>query len=75
MMETCMPDNATIKVNGQPEPLGATTIAGLLAAKEIADARGIAVALNGEVVPRDAWQDTEVCPGDAVEIVRAFQGG
>jgi sulfur carrier protein len=75
MMETHMPDSATIKVNGQPEPLGATTIAGLLAAKEMADARGIAVALNGEVVPRDAWQETELCPGDAVEIVRAFQGG
>jgi sulfur carrier protein len=75
MMETCMPDNATIKVNGQPEPLGATTIAGLLATKEMVDARGIAVALNGEVVPRDAWQETELSPGDAVEIVRAFQGG
>lgn len=75
MMETHMPDSTTIQVNGQPEPLGATTIAGLLAAKEMADARGIAVALNGEVVPRDAWPETELCPGDAVEIVRAFQGG
>ncbi len=75
MMETHMSDSATIKVNGQTEPLGATTIAGLLAAKEIADARGIAIALNGEVVPRDAWQETELCAGDAVEIVRAFQGG
>jgi sulfur carrier protein len=33
------------------------------------------VALNGEVVPRTAWRDTPLKPGDSVEIVRARQGG
>ena len=37
--------------------------------------RGIAVALNGSVVPRSAWADTTLKPGDNVEIVRARQGG
>jgi sulfur carrier protein len=68
--------NGTIRVNGESEPLGATTLAGLLADKEIgADARGVAVALNGAVVPRQAWGDTRLKAGDDVEIVRARQGG
>ena len=67
---------ATIRVNGESEALGAATIAALLDAKEIgADARGVAVALNGAVVPRAAWGETRLSPGDAVEIVRARQGG
>ena len=37
--------------------------------------KGIAVALNGAVVPRAAWPETALKPGDNVEIVRAKQGG
>jgi len=66
---------ATIRVNGESEAF-AGTIAALLTAKEIgAEARGIAIAVNGSVVPRAAWHDTVLRPGDAVEIVRARQGG
>ncbi len=36
---------------------------------------GIAVALNGAIVPRAAWPQTRLRPGDSVEIVRARQGG
>jgi sulfur carrier protein len=40
-----------------------------------ADARGIAVAVDGEVVPRAAW-DTFTLAADArVEVVTAMQGG
>jgi sulfur carrier protein len=67
---------AIIQVNGEREVLGAATIAALLEEKEIgADARGIAVALNGAVVPRAVWRTTRLAPGDTVEIVRAQQGG
>jgi sulfur carrier protein len=66
---------ASIRVNGQIEPLTATLTA-LLRDKEIApDARGIAVAVNGTVVPRAAWPSTDLHAGDQVEIVRARQGG
>ena len=66
----------TIRINGESEPLAAATIAALLEDKEIgADARGVAVALNGTVVPRQAWGDTRLNAGDDVEIVRARQGG
>jgi sulfur carrier protein len=36
---------------------------------------GIAVAVNGEVVPRAMWAQKEVHDGDDIEIVRAVQGG
>jgi len=35
----------------------------------------VAVAVNGEVVPKSTWELAEVAPGDAVEIVSAaFEG-
>jgi sulfur carrier protein len=37
--------------------------------------RGIAVARNGEVVPKSAWADTVLGPGDRIEIVTAAAGG
>jgi sulfur carrier protein len=67
---------ATIQINGASEPLSATTLEALLAEKAVDTAqRGIAVALNGAVVPRAAWPATPLRPGDSVEIVRARQGG
>jgi sulfur carrier protein len=67
---------ASIRVNGEREPLVAATLEILLAAKAVdTGQRGIAVALNGVVVSRAAWSKTELSPGDSVEIVRARQGG
>jgi len=71
-----MQDNG-IRVNGQSEPLGAECTLDALLAEKTADAsqRGIAVALNGVVVPRAAWRNTVLHAGDSIEIVRARQGG
>jgi sulfur carrier protein len=67
---------ASIRVNGETEPLAAATLADLLAEKAVdTEQKGIAVALNGAVVPRAAWPQTPLKPGDSVEIVRARQGG
>ena len=67
---------ATVEVNGRPEEVAAETVASLLAEKGVdAGGRGIAVALNGAVVPRGRWAQTPVRAGDAVEIVQAKQGG
>ena len=65
----------TITVNGQREPLEQTNVAALVAAREIVQQRGVAVALNGAVVPRAAWQTTALHAGDVIEIVRALSGG
>jgi sulfur carrier protein len=70
------PVQHTIRVNGESEPLAAATLAALVAEKALdTTQRGIAVALNGGVVPRAAWDATTLKPGDNVEIVRARQGG
>jgi sulfur carrier protein len=67
---------ALIRVNGESEPLAAATLDALLAEKAVdTEQKGIAVALNGAVVPRAAWPATRLRPGDSVEIVRARQGG
>jgi sulfur carrier protein len=66
----------TIRVNGESEPLAAATVEALLAEKAVdTGQRGIAVALNGAVLPRAACRDTVLRAGDNVEIVRARQGG
>ena len=36
---------------------------------------GIAVAVDREVIPRTAWQATELREDSEVEIIRAVQGG
>ncbi len=65
-----------IHVNGEPRTLERPTSVESLVASLVADARdGVAVALNGEIVRRTRWTETEVQDGDAVEIVRAVQGG
>ena len=37
--------------------------------------RGVAVALEGEVVPRGRWASTPVADGARIEVVAAIQGG
>lgn len=37
--------------------------------------RGVAVALDGEVVPRARWPETPLEDGARVEVVAAIQGG
>ncbi len=67
---------ALIQVNGENEALPAGPLSRLLEDKGVdPSARGIAVALNGSVIPRAAWARTTLRAGDAVEIVHAKQGG
>ena len=65
-----------IRLNGTERqlqaPLRLAELAELVAAKR---RDGIAVAVNGEVVPRGTWNEREVQNGDDIEIVRAVQGG
>jgi sulfur carrier protein len=73
---TAMDMIPTIRVNGEERPLGAGTVTGLLEAQAIdPETRGLAVAVNGAVVPRRAWPNTALAPGDEVEIVKLFAGG
>lgn len=47
----------------------------LIAGERAGDRRGLAVALEGEVVPRDEWARTPLREGSSVEVVAAIQGG
>ena len=74
MTQTEAPTN--IRVNGRDERLAVVTLAALLEEKAVdTGRRGIAVALNGAIVPRAAWSQTALHPGDSIEIVRVLQGG
>jgi len=37
--------------------------------------KGVAVAVDGEVVPRSSWETTALSAGQRVEVVEAIQGG
>jgi sulfur carrier protein len=65
-----------ITLNGQPRPLAdhPTTVADLIRDLGLQGKR-IAVELNGEIVPRSRHAQTEVAPGDRLEIVAAVGGG
>jgi thiazole synthase len=45
------------------------------AAGAVPDGRGVAVALDGEVVPRGEWEATPLREGQSVEVLAAIQGG
>ncbi len=66
-----------IELNGEPHelPAGATVADAVRAAGADPSGRGLAVALDGEVVPRAAWEETEVRAGARVEVLHAVQGG
>ncbi len=66
----------TITLNGENVPMTSRDIRGLLAEKGIdPDRGGVAVAVNGEVVPRAEWDQTPVKPNDQIEIVHIVRGG
>ena len=64
-----------ITVNGDPADVAdGETIDDLLAAIGTGP-KGIAVAVNGEVVSRSRWSDTALAEDDRVEVLTAAQGG
>lgn len=64
-----------IFVNDEPVecPVG-STISTLLAQQEI-QAVNIAIALNETVIPKTAWEQTELTEGSRILIIKAVQGG
>ncbi len=65
-----------IFVNGEPRERAGATIAELLVDLGVeARARGVAVAVDGEVVPRAEWDERRVTEGERVEALSAMQGG
>lgn len=67
----------TIRLNGTERELpdGASVAAAVALLDVTEDSRGVAVAVDGEVVPRGAWAGTVLADGAQVEVVMAIQGG
>ena len=66
-----------IELNGAPFPVWpGQTMAEILQELHLpSDGRGIAVAVDGEVIPKGNWAQFVIRPGAKVELVRAVQGG
>ncbi|MGH3438725.1 MAG: sulfur carrier protein ThiS [Sciscionella sp.] len=64
-----------VRINGRVEDIGEElTLAALLTARD-ANRKGVAVALDGEVVPRRCWDTTMLRQHATVEVLTAVQGG
>ena len=61
-------------VNGAAREVGVLSVEALVG-QLTAARRGVAVAVNGEVVPRSAWPVAQLRDGDRVEVLTAAQGG
>lgn len=66
-----------IFVNGATRALepGATLAEAVAGVRGDASGKGVAAALNGEVVTRLEWPRTSLSDGDRVEVLTASQGG
>ena len=70
-----MPGMLEVTLNGEKRRLPAPcTVEGLLGALCL-DQRKVAVERNEEIVPRSLYSQTELAPGDALEIVHFIGGG
>jgi sulfur carrier protein len=66
-----------IIINGEPSDAVApgATIAQLLDGLDVDGERGVAVAVDAEVIPRGEWETFAVADGARVEVLIAVQGG
>jgi sulfur carrier protein len=64
-----------VTVNGADESLAdGCTVLGLVA-ERLESIRGVAVAVNAEVVPKSTWPSCTLSEGDQIELLTAAQGG
>ncbi|MET7948669.1 sulfur carrier protein ThiS [Micromonospora sp. NPDC005324] len=64
-----------LTVNGAGRNVAAGASVADLVRDIVAQPRGVAVAVNGEVVPRAGWPTRALRDGDRVEVLTAAQGG
>lgn len=64
-----------VQCNGEVVEVDDGTTVGQLVDGRAEDRRGVAVAVDGEVVPRGGWDDHVLEPDASIEVVGAVQGG
>jgi sulfur carrier protein len=68
--------NGNIRLNGEDQPWRDQSLRDLVAGAGVElDKGGLAIARNGEVVPRADWAQTRLEPNDSIEIVHIVRGG
>ncbi len=66
----------TISINNQTIEVEAQTKLSNLVFQQVGEnSKGIAVAINGQVIPKDSWMETPVKENDELLIIKATQGG
>jgi sulfur carrier protein len=66
----------TISLNNQTIEVEAQTKLSNLVFQQVGEnSKGIAVAINGQVIPKDSWMETPVNENDELLIIKATQGG
>ena len=67
----------SVVLNGEAHQLpdGATVLDAVRAVGASADGRGVAAAVDGEVVPRGEWESRPLTGDERVEVLQAVQGG
>lgn len=64
-----------VTVNGAPVQVDDDSTVAELVDSLGSGSRGVAVAVNEEVVPRSMWGTARLVAGDRVELLHAAQGG
>jgi len=75
-MSTVAQESVSIVVNDEPRAMASgSSVATLARDLGVADRKGVAIAVNGNVVTRAAWSAQVLAEGDRVLVIRATQGG
>jgi len=75
-IETASAAAFTIHVNDKPRAMAtASTVHALIRELGFEGRKGVAVAVNGGVVPRSTWPAQVLAEGDRVLVIQATQGG
>ena len=64
-----------IKINHCETEIASGTTIAMIAQKESLPDKGVAIAVNGEIVQRRAWTEHVINNGDDIIILKAFCGG
>jgi sulfur carrier protein len=64
-----------VTINGEPRAVAEGTTVADVVERLTPGPRGVAVAVNHEIVTRSTWDEHELAAGDTVEILGASQGG
>ena len=64
-----------VTVNGEPAEVTDGWTVGDLVRDRADEQRKVAVARNGEVVPRSEWETTRLSTGDVLEVLAPVAGG